>query len=610
MLNSKPLTTHSWTDSAPPTRDIKVGELVLWMQNSVARLYTKTPTGQIIELGRGATSLAELFDVDLTEAEDGDILTLDTSTGKWRASSTFVNIADLAGLEISNPQENDYLQYDAVKAAFVNKQASYALAEISNIDVTDLIEKDDHVIYYDETSNSYKLRPRFNLINQLDDVTVTGAVNKDILTLEEDGVWRNMPFKVEYDLAPKLGGDLNASNNSIVNSSYKTIEIEVEDPVHDINYALADYWVVKGTAVDTLLNIQFPAPISSEPRSYHLLLEIRQSTGDVYLGGLANVKYEDGRLPRLSGNGRTDLLSVLCVQQADGTVTNYLTVAALNLSLEGQGGTANNRYDKNRFPPEQLFDVPSWYDDFFLYTNLLLNFEQSSLGRDWFEDKSLVYSPVTATAVQVPTDIFTFGQREFIALFETLSQSIDVAYTDDELTSNFTIEFFVQYPLDEDFTGEAIEHTYALSDDISIKYFADIASTQASRIEIALGSDVLIYRNAFRLFRYQNNRFVHVAVVRVGDVLKLYVDGIEEIPESTNTLGSIASLSLQNLTISLKGNLNSFRITNGVARYLQNFTVPNMRFGLLGGALEILENQVFDTYYNEGIQSVAQEMFA
>lgn len=607
MLNKRSLTTHSWSGTSPPSQDIKVGELVLWIQQSVARLYTKTPTGQIIELGKGSTSLAELLDLDLTGSSDGDVIVLDSSTGKWRASSTPINLADVAGIEVANPTDGQYLIYDAVKGAYVNQDASYELSEITNIDVEDLATKDDHVIYYELSSNSYKLRPRFNLINQLNDVTVTSGATKNILTLEEDGVWKNMPFKIEYDLDPKLGGDLNASKYSIINSSYKTVEIDVAHPVHEIEYALADYWIVKGSAVNTLLDISFPAPTSQE-KSYHLLIELRQSTGDIYLGGLTNVRYEDGKLPKLSGNGKTDLLSVLCVHDSEGAVITYVTVAALNLSLEGEGGVFNNRYDKNRFPPQQFFGSPSWYDDFFLYTALLLNFEQSSLGRDWFEDKSLVYSPATSTAAQVPTDIFTFGQREFVATFETLSQSIDVDYTSENLDADFTIEFFVQYPLDQDYVGESVEHTYLQTDDVSVIYYADIATTQQSRIEIVLGTDTLIYTNAFRLFRYQNNRFVHLAVVREGTAIKLFVDGIEEIPYTFST--SSDTLSLQNLTISLKGNLNSFRITRGIARYTENFTVPDMRFGLLGGALEILENQVFDTYYNEGISSVAQEMFA
>ena len=125
------------------------------------------------------------------------------------------------------------------------------------------------------------------------------------------------------------------------------------------------------------------------------MLEIRQDTGSIVLGNLENVKYEDGKPFRLSGAGKTDLITITQIktqQSPSSTVitTTYVTVNALNLAAVGQGGVASWRYDKNRYPFVQEFSIANRYDDYYDYVESLLTFEpEVSTSKTWLEDKAI-----------------------------------------------------------------------------------------------------------------------------------------------------------------------------------------------------------------------------
>jgi hypothetical protein len=51
------------------------------------------------------------------------------------------------------------------------------------------------------------------------------------------------------------------------------------------------------------------------------------------------------------------------------------------------------------------------------------------------------------------------------------------------------------------------------------------------------------------------------------------------------------------MRVALVGNLGSIRLTKGVERYTGNSEiVPSLRFGLVGGAVDILDREVFNDY--------------
>lgn len=603
---------HHFSIDPPLPSEIAVGEVALQITLNWAKLYTKSFDGKIIEIGKGVSKLSQLEDIDLTNAKEGSFLI--RQGDKWTASNFIGAISSLADVEVNNPQAGQYLRYDATSESFKNIKPSYSLYQLLDVEVVDphnqadSEEQNNKVLYYDHNSAKFKTRPRTNVITELDDVEIGEPTNDfKILTLDEDRVWRDLDLKIERDPAPTLGNHLNAFGFSILNSSYRIQEVDADAPIVPLNTSTADYFIIKGVPSEDCE--QCLIDITCMPRDNTIsvvMFEVRQDTGSIVLSGLQNVHYEDGKPILLSGAGKTDLITVT-VRKIEGEeeYTSYVTAAALNMAKLGEGGTEAFRYDKNRYPPSQSFDTAKLYDDWFKYVQLLLNFEaRPSKDKLWYEDKSIYEQDVTTTAIEKTIPVYNFGIQESVAEFQSYSASLDiVASSPIVLDEDFTFEFFVRYPLDGDFiSASSITHTYfSNGTDFYLKYHGQIDSTnQDTVIELNIGTHTYFFSNAYRYFQYQNNRYIHVAIVRDGLDIKVYINGIIQEPDDYEQDDPVTSLSITNANIGIKGYINSLRITKGIVRYSSNFIPPAMRFGLLGGREGILEKQIYDTFYNMG----------
>lgn len=287
----------------------------------------------------------------------------------------------------------------------------------------------------------------------------------------------------------------------------------------------------------------------------------------------------------------------------------YVTLNALNLARSGLGGTPAYRYDKNRYPEVQVFDTPYLYDDYFDYVRLLLNFEpEVSTGLPWYEDKSDYYdavadlylaNAVSTTATNIAIEQYSFGLQEYVARFLTAANTLDVVFEDTvSLSGDFTLELYIGFNTPADYLA-ATPLTYWLfrneDDSFYLKYSGSSSLTQDTVLELKLGSDVYIYDNAYKYFSKEEGNLVHIAVVRKLDEVLFFVNGIYQNPNSNPTNSD--TLGIEELNLTLKGDVNSVRLTEGVARYDQNFMIPNLRFGLVGGANGIQDKITFNTAY-------------
>lgn len=598
---------HSFTDTVPNGSDLAVGELAIQITNSKAKLFTKDFTGEVITIGEGAKYLSDLLDVSLVNAKEGSFLV--KQGDKFVASNFIGSLTNLTDIEISNPTSGDYLRYDPLFGSFRNFKPSYGLWQLTNVTLPDptnstsYLGLDNQTLVYNHTLGKFVTRTRVNQLKLLDDVQIVQDPLKYEFIVYDSPLnkWVNKPLEIKWDTTPELGGHLNANLFNINNSTYRVKNLVADTALLDCNYTQGDYFVIEGvtSAVRNQCIIQ-PIFSSGANSTSVMMLEIRQSTGLLLIGGLSNIKYEDGKPPVLSGAGKVDLVTITNVNTPSG-VTNYITIAAMNLATLGNGGIPAYRYDKNRYPPVQYFTNPNLYDDFWKYTVLLLNFEASQSGnRLWYEDKSDLASPVVTTALNKAIDEYTYGIQEYVADFDTASKSITInPNTPITLAGDFTLEFYIKYPLDTDFiSSTALEHTYfSNGSDFYIKYKGAMTSTQTTVFEIKIGSNVYTYTNAYNYFNYRNNRYNHIALTRLGTQTYFFFDGVLQNNGATNLDSPASSFVINtNTLIQLKGLLNSLRLTKGIARYISNFSVPSMRFGLVGGATDIIGSQVFDTY--------------
>lgn len=595
---------HRFSSESPLPHEIAVGELVLQLFKEQAILYTKSINGDIVELGKGVLKFEDLEDIDLTNLKEGSFLI--RQGNKFVASNFIGSITNLSDVEIENPEAGDYVRYDPVFLSFRNFAPSYNLFQLLDVDIPDAtvyeesLGMNDQTLYYDHPSGKFKVRDRRKLLEQLDDVDINFTEFNQLLQLDTDGIWKNMDLAIVRDTSPALGGHLNASGFHIIDSSYKLNTLVCNTPIANINYSDGDYWILQGvpTGVNEqcVVNINFSSLATNTVGI--MMLEIRQDTGNIVIGGLTNIQYEDGRPMQLSGVGKTDLFT-LTVKKVGTEYSTYITATALNLNPVGYGGLPAYRYDKNRYPDVQIFEAPKLYDDYFEYVQLLLNFEaETSTGRLWYEDKSEYYHLVTTTATQRAIDLYTFGLQEYVADFLTTTNIVSIDADTITLEGSFTFECFINHPFNNEYINTSMSHVLFRNHDdtFMVKYIGDIDTDQDTYIEITIHDNTLRYYNAYNYFRDKNNKYVHIAVVRNSDV-RLFIDGIRQV--GISDVGSVSILddiTIENADITgFKGLLNTVRLTS-YPRYVNNFQIPDMRFGLVGGANDILDAQVFDTY--------------
>lgn len=599
---------HSFSNALPDSSEINVGEIALQIYNTKATLYTKDFNGNIIEIGKGVEYFHELLDIDLTNAVNGSFLVKEGN--KFIASNYLGSLTNLVDVEINNPTNAQYVRWDSLFNAFRNFNPSYGLWELTNVNLPDptntnsWLSMNNNVLSYDHNQGKFITRSRINLIANLSDVNLVPDETKNqLFVLDSDLKWKNKDLEIVWDKSPELGGNLDAKNFAILNSSYRTQTVLANTPTINLNYALGDYFIINGVAsninAQCILNPIFNTPLGS---TSIMMLELRQSTGVLLIGGLINVRYEDGRPIQLSGDNKIDLITITNVKDNAGVETNYITAAALNMARLGEGGNPAYRYDKDRYPSTQLFTNPNLYDDYWKYVVLLLNFEpRLSDNKLWYEDKSLLNNPVTTTALNKSIPIYTFGLQESVAEFDNNSKEIIISPTSSiNLPGDFTVEFYLNYPLDSDYINlSELTHTYFTNSDgtFSIRYIGAYNSTQNTVFQIRIGNNIYTYKNAYNYFQYRNNRYIHISLTRKNTQLYFAVDGIIQNTSDSTINNPITNILIDNPSrINLKGLFNSLRITKGIARYITNYTIPAMRYGFVGGAENILQAQVFDTY--------------
>lgn len=598
---------HKFSTEAPTAAELKIGELALQISNNSAKLFTKDISGEVIELGKSVLNFGELEDVDFTELEEEAFLIRQGNVFKF--SKQIGSIGSLSDIELSSPTQGEYLRYDPSFLTFRNFTPSYYLFELLDTNIPDsrqgnAAEMNDKTIYYNHSSGKFELRVRRNLLNQLDDVEITSEDTSQLLQLDSDGIWKNKPLSIVKDPAPTLGGDLNANGFSILDSVYKNNVIVADAPIKTLNYSDGDYWVIQGVSSTVspqcVININFTS--AKQNALAVLMLEIRQDTNNIVLSGLENIKYEDGKSIRFSGAGKTDLVTIL-IEKIGNVYTSYITMTAANIAAIGEGGLPSYRYDKNRYVDTQLFANPYLYDDWFDYVQLLLNFEQElSTNRLWYEDKSNYHHTVSTTATQVATDLYTYGLREYAADHATsLITTTVTTSTDILLDGDFTLEMYLNHPLENQYINTSIDHVLFDNQDstLRLRYVANIDTQQDSYIEVKIHDNLYVYPNAYNYFLNKQNRYVHIALVRdvSSSTVSLYVDGYKQTPlETLGVISRLNTVTVESATINgFVGLLNSLRLTS-ISRYSSSYQNPNMRFGLTGGANDVLEAQVFDLY--------------
>jgi hypothetical protein len=137
-----------------------------------------------------------------------------------------------------------------------------------------------------------------------------------------------------------------------------------------------------------------------------------------------------------------------------------------------------------------------------------------------------------------------------------------------------------------DFTVECWVYTNSLAASVPIICFGDDVASNGLLLYITTSGRIAIYGNNALLASgttqlVTTGSWFHLAMSRSGTSLRLFVNGINDgtATNSTSFSSSVligAELFSGSIGAQLFGYLDDFRITKGVARYLSNFTPPQV----------------------------------
>lgn len=245
------------------------------------------------------------------------------------------------------------------------------------------------------------------------------------------------------------------------------------------------------------------------------------------------------------------------------------------------------RYTSDFNPPTVAHpDIGS--DQYFYATELLLPGNGTS-GSTTITDSSSNSTSVTVVGnAQIDTAVKKFGTGSI----QFDGDGDELTYTAPALSGDFTFEAFV-YPESQ---VESFPQVFAPVSDATVGNRVILSydtSTYVDKFSCRVGSNHIVASSTS-----STGQFYHIAVVRSGSTIKMYIDGVSQGSQTFSTsvssrtayIGGNSGIGSETY---FKGYIDDFRLTNGVARYTNNFTPPRIEhpdFGATREAVPVTAN--------------------
>lgn len=248
---------------------------------------------------------------------------------------------------------------------------------------------------------------------------------------------------------------------------------------------------------------------------------------------------------------------------------------------------ATPRYTTNFIPPTSQHPDIGTGDQYWNNVSLLLHMEGLEANNVFVDEKGHAIS-VAGSWFTVSTQ-FKFGHRSA----NNASSYLAYLYTPDHVdfdfgSGDFTIETWLRFttlPANDGATVATIVNKWQGPGNRS--FFLSVFHVSGQHtIQFAYSLDGTAYLSIFEVWPgIAVNQWYHFAVVRSGNTLLFFIDGVQlgTTQAITGTLFDSAwelQIGGTNLALNyaLVGYLDDFRITKGIARYTANFAVPDTTF--------------------------------
>ncbi|MDP3052819.1 MAG: LamG-like jellyroll fold domain-containing protein [bacterium] len=257
-------------------------------------------------------------------------------------------------------------------------------------------------------------------------------------------------------------------------------------------------------------------------------------------------------------------------------IVRYLTPTAVDaLVVNSSGnvgiGTINPGYILD---VAGLINAPQGLQTTDSYNKLLLHMEGSGTS---FSDSATGKAVTAVGSATQTTAQYKFGSKSAVFNGSTDYLTVPDSADWDFGTGDFTIDSWVKFNSVSGwagFVGQGVSDPYF--------YFGGYGGEQISFYSINSG----VVASVGGAVTYTTNVWYHFAVVRNGDNLRIFKDGIQ-VGSTTTGLGTLpnsASVLVMGSTggaMYLNGWIDEVRISKGIARWTSNFTPPTAPYGVI-----------------------------
>ena len=216
--------------------------------------------------------------------------------------------------------------------------------------------------------------------------------------------------------------------------------------------------------------------------------------------------------------------------------------------------------------------MPGGDDD---YTKLLLHMDGADASTTFTDASRAAHGNATAGGTaQVDTAQSKFGGASLLCDGNSDYISYD-DHADWDFPGDFTIEAFIRF-------NSVGANCIFCGNDYQEGWQFSWETTGGGRIQLYV-ANVL---RSYGAWAPSTNTWYHVACVRSGATINLYVDGVQKAtvnPNYSDAITSSGKLSIgrddEYVTGWFNGWIDEFRISKGIARWTANFTPPTQAYG-------------------------------
>jgi len=238
------------------------------------------------------------------------------------------------------------------------------------------------------------------------------------------------------------------------------------------------------------------------------------------------------------------------------------------------------------------------YNQLDSYTKLLIHFDGIDGAQAYTAETGQIVTFI-ATA-QLDTAQKEFGESSLIITENADRVTIPDSANWDFGTSDFTIDCRIRPTSINAYFLIASHYNNA-----SNKWWITIDANNKINLYTEVGNTVVgRYITTSAIPSYNINTWYHIAVVRNGSDLLMFVNGISL---EVTTVVPFAGLEFQELeallyignvpdyTFGTVGHIDEFRISKGIARWIENFTVPSLPYSKISSNIVITELNTWET---------------